>query len=86
VTKAVYDVVVDSGERRGLKRMFNGARQVIKTVGMWLCDRFGLKRPWARSYWGLLTRIAAKVAAFNLGVYVNQLYQRPTFAFFDPFA
>ncbi len=86
VTKAVYDVVVDSDERRSLKRIFTGARQVIETVGTWLCDRFGLKRPRARSYWGLLTRIAAKVAAFNLGVYVNQLYQRPTFAFFDPFA
>ena len=86
VTKAIYDAVADSTERRGLKRMFNGARQVIETVGTWLCDRFGLKRPRARSYWGLLTRIAAKVAAFNLGVYVNHVYQRPTFAFFDPFA
>jgi hypothetical protein len=66
--------------------MFNGARQVIETVGAWLSDRFGLKQLRARSYWGLLTRIAAKIAAFNLGVYVNHVYQRPTFAFFDPFA
>lgn len=86
VTKAIYDTVTDGDERRALKRMFNGARQVIETVGTWLCDRFGLKRPRARSYWGLLTRIAAKVAAFNLGVYINHLAARPQFAFFDPFA
>lgn len=86
VTKAIYDTVTDGDERRALKRMFNGARQVIETVGTWLCDRFGLKRPRARSSWGLLTRMAAKVAAFNLGVYMNHLYDRPTFAFFDPFA
>ena len=34
---------------------------------------------------GVLTRVAAKVAAFNLGVYLNHLFARPTFAFFDPF-
>ena len=56
----------------------------LETVGQWLTARFGLKRPRARSYWGLLTRIAAKVAAFNLGVYINHLYGRPTFAFFEP--
>jgi hypothetical protein len=86
ITKAIYNSVLADHERRALKRGFNSARQVIETVGAWLCDRFGLKRPRARSYWGLLTRIGAKVAAFNLGVYLNQLYHRPTFAFFDPFA
>ncbi len=58
---------------------------MIETVGGWLGARFGLKRPRARSYWGLLTRLAAKVAAFNLGVAVNHLYDRPLFAFYDPF-
>jgi hypothetical protein len=55
-------------------------------VNTWLVERFGLKRPRARSYWGVLTRVAAKVTAFNLGVYLNHLFDRPTFAFFDPFA
>ncbi len=86
VTKAIYDAVADRTERRALQRLFDGARQVIETVGTWLCDRFGLQRPRARSYWGLLTRIAATIAAFNLGVYSNHVYQHPTFAFFDPFA
>jgi len=40
--------------------------------------------PRARTYWGLLTRLGAKIAAFNLAVYVNHLFNRPTFAIFDP--
>lgn len=86
VTKAIYDQVADGADRRALKRTFNGARQGIETVGAWLCERFGLKRPRARSYWGLLACITAKVSAFNLGVYINHVFARPTFAFFDPFA
>lgn len=86
VTKAIYNGVADDNDRHALKRMFNGARQVIETVGTWLCGRFGLKRPRVRSYWGLLTRIAAKVAAFNLSVSINHLYERPMCACFDPFA
>ncbi len=67
VTKAIYDTITDGDERRAFKRMFNGARQVIAIVGTWLCDRFGLQQPRARSYCGLLTLLAAKVTAFNLG-------------------
>ena len=66
-------------------RWFNGLRQEVETVNTWLVERFGLKRPRARSYWGVLTRVAAKVAAYNLGVVLNHLFERPTFAFFDPF-
>jgi hypothetical protein len=33
---------------------------------------------------GLLARLGAKVAAFNLGVYVNHLFGRDPFAFFNP--
>ena len=85
LTQAVYDATAAAAERRAGKQAFCSARQVIETVGGWLCSRFGLKRPRARSYWGLLTRLAAKVAAFNLGVAINHLYGRPRFAFFDPF-
>jgi Transposase DDE domain len=72
-------------ERQEATRWFHGLRQVVETANGWLDARFGLKRPRAHSYWGVLTRIAAKVAAFNLGVYLNHLFERPTFAFFDPF-
>ena len=70
---------------REATRWFHGLRQVVETVNGWLDARFGLKRPRAHTYWGVLTRVAAKVAAFNLGVYLNHLFGRPPFAFFDPF-
>ena len=66
-------------------RWFNGLRQVVETANTWLVERFGLKKPRARSSWGVLTRVAAKVAAYNFGVVLNHLFGRPTFAFFDPF-
>ena len=72
-------------ERAAAARWFNGLRQVVETANTWLVERFGLKRPRARSSWGVLTRVAAKVAAYNLGVVLNHLFGRPTFAFFDPF-
>ena len=72
-------------EWRKATRWFHGVRQVVETVNNWLDERFGLKRPRAHTYWGVLTRVAAKVAAFNVGVYLNHLFERPTFAFFDPF-
>lgn len=84
LTKADYGSLPPE-EREQAASWFSGLRQVVETVNGWLVERFGLKRPKARSYWGVLTRVAAKVAAFNLGVSLNHLFARPTFAFFDPF-
>ena len=36
--------------------------------------------PKARSVWGLLTRVSAKVAALNLGIQVNRQLGRPDLA------
>ena len=84
VTKAdVARQPVDEWEAAA--RWFNGLRQVVETANTWLVERFGLKTPRARSAWGVLTRVAAKVAAYNFGVVLNHLFGRPTFAFFDPF-
>ncbi len=85
MTKADY-AGLPANERRRAASWFSGLRHVVETVNTWLVDRFGLKRPRARSYRGVLTRVAAKVTAFNLGVYLNHLFDRPTFACFDPFA
>jgi hypothetical protein len=85
LTKAMYDAL-PAAERRAARHWFSGLRQVVETAGQWLTERFGLKRPRAKSYWGLVTRVAAMVAAFNLGVFLNHFFARPTFAFFDPFA
>ena len=83
LTKAAYDQAARP-ERRQARRWFCGLRQVIETVNGQLEATFGLQFPRARTYWGLLTRLAAKVAAFNLSVYLNQHGDRPTFAVINP--
>ncbi|MBI2886631.1 MAG: hypothetical protein HYY02_05435 [Chloroflexi bacterium] len=51
-------------------------RQLVEQTFATLTNAFGLGRIRARHYWGLLTRLAAKLAAFNLGVYWNYLHGR----------
>jgi transposase len=63
--------------RKGFSRL----RQVVETAFSNLCDSFGLQFPRAHTRWGLLTRIAAKLAAYNLGILINRTYGRPDFAF-----
>lgn len=84
LTKADYETISDPHERHKARRWLNGLRQVIETVNGCLDDRLGLKFPRARTYWGLLTRLAAKVAAHNVAVHVNYLFDRSPFAAFDP--
>ena len=62
------------------QRWFSGVRQVIETVFAHLCNSFGLKYPGAHTTWGLLTRIAAKLAAYNLGLWINRDLGRDNFA------
>jgi hypothetical protein len=83
LTKADYATLPPT-ERAPLDRWFCGLRQTVETVYGWLTDRLGLKFPRARTYWGLLTRLAAKVAAFNLAMLLNRLFHRPTFAHLSP--
>ena len=66
---------------RADRRWHAAARQVIETVNTHLDDVFGLKATRAKTCWGLLTRIAAKLLAFNLGHCLNRWYGRPDFAF-----
>jgi hypothetical protein len=65
----------------GQGRWFSSLRQVIETVFAHLDNSFGLKYPGAHTTWGLLTRIAAKLAAYNLGIWINRYWGRPDFAF-----
>jgi hypothetical protein len=66
---------------RAERRLFSSARQVVETTFANLTESFGLKYPGAHSTWGLLMRVAAKVAAYNLGIMMNRLLGRPDFAF-----
>jgi hypothetical protein len=66
---------------RAQRRWLSSARQVVETTFANLSEIFGLKYPAAHSTWGLLMRVAAKVAAYNLGILINRLLGRPDFAF-----
>jgi hypothetical protein len=85
LTRAVYRAL-PADQRHAMNHWLASHRQVIETAFGWLDAVFGLKFPRARTYWGLLTRLAAKVAAFNLAVYINHGCGRPPFALFDPLA
>ena len=72
LTKAAY-------RDRPSRRWLCGLRQVVETVNGWLEEQLGLWFPRARTAWGLQTRLAAKLAAFNLAVHFNSLAARPPF-------
>ena len=52
-------------------------RQIIETVFAGLDDVFDIKRLNAHSRWGQYTRLAAKTAAYNIGLFINRLLGRP---------
>jgi len=83
LTKADYEKLLPA-ERRLENHWLSSLRQVIETVNGCLVGVLGLKFPRARTYWGLLTRLGAKVAAFNLALYLNQQFRRPTFSLINP--
>ena len=62
------------------RRQHHGRRQIIETVNGLLEQVFHLHVPNARSFWGLRTRLAAKLLALNLGLWLNRLFDRKTFA------
>lgn len=67
-------------ERHSARVWFSSLRQAIETAFAALVDSFGLQFPRAHCTWGLLTRIAAKIAAYNLGILVNRQLGRPDLA------
>ena len=71
-------------ERRRQTRQLHRLRQRVETAFSGLTGRFGLKFPRARTLWGLWTRLAAKVAAHNLSLYLNRFFGRPLFSACDP--
>jgi hypothetical protein len=53
------------------RRLHHRQRQIIETVNGHLEQVFHLHFPNARSLWGLRARLAAKLLAFNLGLWLN---------------
>lgn len=65
------------------RRWLRAKRDLIETVIGMLADQFTLETTRARSLWGLMTRIGAKLLAFNLSIYLNQMLGRPSLALKD---
>lgn len=64
----------------GAGTWFSSLRQAIETAFANLCENFGLHFPRAHTTWGLLTRVSAKVAAYDLGILINRQCDRPDLA------
>lgn len=83
--QAEYDVDVIASPPRNAKNAWSREdkkwlahhRQIVETVFSRLTETFGLKRLNAHSDWGKVTRLAAKMAAYNIGVFFNRLLGRP---------
>jgi hypothetical protein len=82
LTQNHFDEQADEAQ---LDRQLHSLRQVIEEVNALLTTCLGLVFPRARTPWGLLMRLAAKVAACNILLWLNHLYDRPTFAHLSPF-
>lgn len=77
----VHVFPLPKGMSRSQRYEWSSARQVVETTFSNLSENFGLKYPGAHTPWGLLMRVAAKVAAYNLGILMNRMLGRPDFAF-----
>jgi hypothetical protein len=59
------------------QQQLNRLRLICETVNAQLQEQLHLSKHYAKSAWGLLTRIAAKVTAHSVGMMVNTLLGRP---------
>jgi len=65
---------------KAARRQHRRWRHIVERVNGALEEALHLPFPLARSRWGLLTRVAAKLVAFNLGIWLNRFFGRPDFA------
>lgn len=56
----------------------NRLRLLCETVNAQLQEQLHLSKHYAKSTWGMMTRIAAKVTAHSVGMMVNILLERPS--------
>ena len=56
-------------------------RRRIETVIGQLAERFHIERVWARDLWHLTGRMARKILAHTLGIFVNRSLGRPDLQF-----
>jgi hypothetical protein len=84
VTKRDFQALLPDHDPEQVAAAHASLRQVVETVNDWLTALLGLSFPKAHTARGLTTRLAAKVAAFNLARLANALHSRPPFAHLNP--
>ena len=61
---------------RQTKRWIHHIRQIVETVNGQLSQQFHIKNNHAHSFWGLCTRLYAKITAHTFSIYLNQLCKK----------
>jgi hypothetical protein len=56
---------------------------LVETIIGTLADQFKVETTRARSLWGVMARLGAKLLAFNLSLLLNQMLGRPRLAVKD---
>ena len=64
---------------RQTKRRINQIRQIVETVNGQLSEQFHIKKNHAHTFWGLCTRLYAKLTAHTFSIYLNQLLKKEPF-------
>ena len=64
---------------RQTKRWINQIRQIVETVNGQLSQQFHIQNNHAHSFWGVYTRLYAKLTAHTLCIYLNQLSKKEAF-------
>lgn len=59
------------------QKQLNRLRLICETVNAQMQEQLHLSKHYAKSTWGLMTRIAAKVTAHSIGMMINTLVGRP---------
>jgi hypothetical protein len=65
---------------RAFAYLAHRVRQLVEVVNAQLQGQFAIERTLAKTLWGLVTRVQAKLTAHTLGVYLNLLWGRPPLA------
>jgi hypothetical protein len=60
-----------------VRRLINGARQVVETVNSQLTEQFRIEVNHAQSFWGLTARLLTKLTAHTLCLYLNRALAKP---------
>jgi hypothetical protein len=68
---------------KSAQTQLNRLRLICETVNAQLQEQLHLSKHYAKSTWGMMTRIAAKVTAHSLGMTVNTLLGRPALQLAD---